>query len=243
MWCIMPRKEVSSGFFRIQNLVTLGLSVLGALSVGMFHSLEANREPIVSFESTRIYFVLLAVFSFLGTILWRLERREGATKFAGLIFVLSLLTIPFYTMTSKEFGVYPGWLHLISEISSAAILGSAMTAMLLGHWYLTAPTMSIEPLRYLNSVFGFAVGVRFLLSVMGILNGVEKIDSTTQWMWLSLRWFSGIIGPAIVVVMVLQILKLKNTQSATGVLFVGVILTLLGELSATLLFRELNLAM
>jgi hypothetical protein len=63
----------------------------------------------------------------------------------------------------------------------------------------------------------------------------------THWLWLSLRWGAGIIGPLIVAAMTWRILKYRNTQSATGVLFVGVILTFLGEMTALLLYRELGL--
>ena len=41
--------------------------------------------------------------------------------------------------------------------------------------------------------------------------------------------------------MVLRILRYRNTQSATGVLFVGVILTFIGEATAALLYRELSI--
>jgi len=40
--------------------------------------------------------------------------------------------------------------------------------------------------------------------------------------------------------MVWRILRYRNTQAATGVLFVGVIVTFIGELSATLVSRELH---
>ena len=40
--------------------------------------------------------------------------------------------------------------------------------------------------------------------------------------------------------MVHRILKYRNTQSATGVLYVGVVMTLTGELTATLLAYELS---
>jgi hypothetical protein len=44
----------------------------------------------------------------------------------------------------------------------------------------------------------------------------------------------------VVCVMVQRILRYRNTQAATGVLFVGVILTFIGELTADLLQRVLS---
>jgi hypothetical protein len=55
--------------------------------------------------------------------------------------------------------------------------------------------------------------------------------------WLALRWLAGIVGPFVVWHMVRRILAFRNTQSATGVLFVGVVLTFIGELMGDVLFR------
>ena len=55
------------------------------------------------------------------------------------------------------------------------------------------------------------------------------------------RWDRAVVGILAVAVMVWRILKYRNTQSATGVLFVGVILTFIGEMTGTLLFRSLSL--
>jgi hypothetical protein len=40
-----------------------------------------------------------------------------------------------------------GGLDAASRLASSFLLGSTLTAMLLGHYYLTAPAMSIEPLK------------------------------------------------------------------------------------------------
>jgi hypothetical protein len=50
-----------------------------------------------------------------------------------------------------------------------------------------------------------------------------------------LRWLAGLVGVAIVIWMTWQTLKIHNTQSETGLLYVAVILTFLGELVSQLL--------
>jgi hypothetical protein len=59
-------------------------------------------------------------------------------------------------------------------------------------------------------------------------------------MWLALRWAAGVAAPAVLFVMVRRILRYRNTQAATGVLFVAVILTFIGEMTALLLEHELR---
>ena len=55
-----------------------------------------------------------------------------------------------------------------------------------------------------------------------------------------LRWLAGILGPLVISIMAVRILRYRNTQAATGVLFAGVILTFIGEMSAALLYSELH---
>jgi hypothetical protein len=46
---------------------------------------------------------------------------------------------------------------------------------------------------------------------------------------ISLRWAAGIAGPLILVILTRRVLRYRNTQSATGVLFAAVILVFIGE--------------
>jgi hypothetical protein len=101
--------------------------------------------------------------------------------------------------------------------------------------------MSIKPLSTLTLWFGASVGIRLLVSASTWVWFAPDLSSTTQMVWLVLRWVAGILGPLAVFLMTWRILKYRNTQSATGVLFTGVILTFLGELSALLLYRSVGI--
>lgn len=254
MWCIMPRSRVTSGFFRIQMLVALGLCVLAAMAATGVPMSTSLGKPILAPDNLRLVCGGLAVCAFIGSVCWALERRRAGACFGFVIAagataalwlampansaaVLSLLG----TGSPESAHLCPGILavRLLSEVSSASMLGGATTAMLLGHWYLTAPTMSIAPLSRLNLFFGTAAVVRLILSCIGLWVGWQLASESSLWLWLVLRWAAGIAGPLVMSVMVWRILKYKNTQSATGVLFVGVILTFIGESTALLIDREL----
>ena len=112
--------------------------------------------------------------------------------------------------------------------------------MLLGHWYLTAPTMSIDPLKTLCWYFAAAVVLRFAVSLIGWTLAGQDLQSGVHWTWFALRWLAGILGPMAISIMALRILRYRNTQAATGVLFAGVILSFIGEMSAALLYSELR---
>ena len=55
---------------------------------------------------------------------------------------------------------------------------------------------------------------------------------------MAVRWLAGLIATALLAVMSWQTLKIPNTQSATGILYVAVITTFLGELASGLLSAE-----
>ncbi len=240
MWACMPRRDVTSGFFRIQMLVTLGLGVLAALTVGQLSGTTTVDGSTASFAAPLTGLsITIAVVSFFGSVLWMLERRLAGTAAAFLICGFAVAALLVSALKTDDMIAGQTAMILLAEFTSAAMVGGFLTAMLLGHWYLTAPTMTIRPLSRLNLLLAFFTAGRFAVSVAGLLLGVSLLTSQTQWLWLTLRWGAGIIGPAILVLMVYRILKYRNTQSATGVLFVGVILTFIGELSATLLFASL----
>ena len=58
-----------------------------------------------------------------------------------------------------------------------------------------------------------------------------------------MRWLAGLLGPLVIACMADRILRYRNTQAATGVLFAGVILTFIGEMSAALLYTELHVSL
>jgi hypothetical protein len=60
---------------------------------------------------------------------------------------------------------------------------------------------------------------------------------------LALRWLAGIAGTLLLIWMTWQTLKIPNTQAATGMLYVAVITTFLGELTAQLLSAETPFAL
>jgi hypothetical protein len=53
-----------------------------------------------------------------------------------------------------------------------------------------------------------------------------------EWAITAIRWSAGLVGVLLVGIMAWQTLRIPNTQSATGILYVGVILAFLGELTA-----------
>ncbi len=229
----MPQATVASGFFRVQMLIVMGLGVLATLAA---RTPQAPAAAVAWIGQTHfILCIALAGLGFVTSVFWTLERRRLASGLMTVITLLSLIALSLgIQLISGSWKMHWTWVFL-SDLSSALTLGGAMCGMLLGHSYLTSPTMAISPLLKLNQFLGLAGIVRGLISGSVLLAAWSDLNGESTSIWLALRWLAGIGGPILVWQMVRRILAFKNTQAATGVLFVGVILTLLGELTGTLL--------
>ena len=117
------------------------------------------------------------------------------------------------------------------------MVGLTVHAMLLGHWYLNAPGMSVAALVRMIDWALAAWGVQLVLSLAAVAvdpGAVRTADGTATAL-LSLRWLAGLIGLPILLVMSRKTLDIPNTQSATGILYVACLAAILGELTAQLL--------
>jgi hypothetical protein len=184
----------------------------------------------------RITAAMIAGAAYVGSVVWALERRHAGTLVAFMVLGLAAMAVG---RAAWDAGT-PRWLALASAFTTAVSLGGAVTGMLLGHWYLTAPTMSIAPLVRLTWCYLAAVIARLAASAVGYAFAGDAVAGSLPWTWLVLRWLAGILAPLVLCGMTLQILRYRNTQAATGVLFAAVILSFIGEMSATLLLGELH---
>ncbi len=239
MWALMPRGEVTAGFFRIQMMVALGLSVLAALTTGRLTDTET--EFAIGTGMAGILCGSVAACAYVGSVLWTLNRRTAGAVCVFAILALSAATLILSTSTAASLTTNAGIVAALGRIATSGTLGASMTGMLLGHWYLTAPTMSTAPLKQLILILGGATLCRLLISAIVLPQAWPALVSSNHTVWIVLRWVTGIAGPLVVAVMGHRILRYGNTQAATGVLFVAVILTFIGEMTATLLFQELGL--
>jgi len=233
MWCLAPRRQITSGFFRIQMLLVLGLSVLAAVTADQYP--VQNGALTDGFQT--VFFALslgLCFLAFAGSMAWTLERRRGGAWFGLLIFLLSLYSV---VSPSLDVAITPVSASTpfpaLDALTAAGILGASTGAMLLGHWYLTATGMALQPLVNYCRLFGVAVLLRMIAVLMQVFV-MEVPGAAGNWTLAVLRW-GGLIGPLVMAGLTLRILRYRNTQSATGVLYAATILVFMGEMASSLL--------
>jgi len=261
---ITSSRLVSSGFFRNHLYVTLGLTTLAALvsyavaPIALWCSITA---AVASYAGAVCWLyekpiggkVALAIVALLSltaalSILPPANHRESRQS----AFEPNSAT-PQRTLTESEIRqvdeskermtwmyVKSDVLNLLSNVSSGLLMGLTFASMLLGHWYLNSPGMQLAPLRRLLLATGTAVGLQAIVSALGLMGELEYGTAmpTYLWLFILLRWSFGLIGVAILIWMAWQTLKIPNTQSATGILYVAVIGVFIGELAAGLLSVE-----
>ena len=230
MLCVSAR-HVTSGYYRNNLYVLLGLNVLAALLAWLA---PANSD-------LSLWPVLLAgAACYLGAAAW-LYENAGLGLLALTMVGAGSLTGAFLSLTALTSSGSPArqMLWALDPVAGGAVLGVTMAAMLLGHWYLNAPGMPLEPLKRLVALMIAVLVVRGALAACGAVLEYRSATALdlSEALFAALRWLSGIVGAMVVAIMTRQTLKVPNTQSATGILYVGVILTFIGELTAMLLSR------
>ncbi|HEV3262186.1 MAG TPA: hypothetical protein VG013_35365 [Gemmataceae bacterium] len=191
--------------------------------------------------------VLLALLlALLGSLAWSLEGKSTGWVLvvlttASLTAALGLASAAGTPATEAERIPGPAWL-LADDLMSAAVLGVAATAMLTGHSYLIAPTMSLTPLLRLLAALYVVLVLRLVLAAAGLWSwtsghSLGNLEDDTV-LWLPLRWGIGFVAPLVLAWMAREAAKIRSTQSATGILYVVVIFCFLGELTSQLLLRN-----
>ena len=252
---ITSSKRVTSGYFRNHLYVTLGLAAFAAMlsfsvapeafwyavAAAVFSYLGAVYWLFEKSATGKLMLLLVALTAFQGAA-WQLENQLGlrAEKINGLVSETHASdNVELKPIQVAGFYVSVGLMSAFSVVSSSLLLGLTMAAMLLGHWYLNSPTMELVPLQRLILAMAFAVGLQTVLSALGLWGEIANTEPTLQWiLFLLLRWTFGLVGVAAMTWMAWQTLKIPNTQSATGILYVAVIGTFVGETMALLLSTE-----
>ena len=138
---------------------------------------------------------------------------------------------------------------ILSQILSAWMLGSITLAWLLGHAYLTATKMTIAPLRHFSRMLTWAIAARILFMVLSLVfawqvggdpNSPILQRAGQSWLIVVLRIGVGLLAVAVFAYMVADCVRLRSTQSATGILYFGSLLAYVGELASQQLIYELG---
>jgi protein NrfD len=239
---VFVSREAGVKFFRFNA----GLAaVLLVIAIAFQHqgSLPAGVDAMLSGAAAIALDVCeLAIILYWATVGRMLAKIRpavvGVAVGAGLTsIVLQALAI------SSSWGAPARALTVASFLSSAALLGGACTAMILGHWYLVIPSMQVSHLQSIVKVHIASMVVRVAVVVAAVFVAIVTWQpgsgpsfryyvTSVSGIFFWQRVLFGLAGPALLSYLTWETAKIRSTQSATGILYVDFFTVVVGEVLA-----------
>src|SRR5438067_2274821 len=187
--CLLPLSPavVNPRFYRVHFLTALGLAGLAAV-----FARPAGGWALWTLLVTGMAFALA------GSVSWFLEKAPGGRALIVLTALALAGALACLEAADPAAARTPAATAL-ADVTSAAVLGSALTAMLMGHSYLIAPSMSLRPLLLLIGVLAGSVAARMAVDGLWFWTAgrsLGTLDNETK-LLLLVRWavgFAGVLG-------------------------------------------------
>lgn len=240
VWFLDRRGQAPGGFLKLASVVD---AVCAAAAVGLIPTIipsdlqkvGLDPAPLGSFGQALAVFLVMAIIQTVLTFLP--ASLKDLRSIAGIItIVVGIGTLEIAAISRPSPAPYDIFALLVLPLGSLA-LGGACAAMLLGHWYLVTPKLSPGPLQTAALVVVFAVVLQSVVVALTFARG-DLVGSTTQ---IGLVVAAGIrVGVGLLMTLGVALggwwTARMNTQSSTGLLYVGLGTALAGEISARVLF-------
>jgi protein NrfD len=233
---VFVSREAGVKFFRFNaGLAVVLLAVAFALRPPEASATDAGRVAILG----------LAVFEAAMLLYWGTVGRALASVRPAIvgIAVISGLVALVAQAIAQASGASAQALIAASFLSSAALLGGACTAMILGHWYLVIPSLQVSHLQSIVKVHIASMVVRVVVVVaavyVAIVGWQPGMGPSFRHYILSVsgiffwqRVLFGLVGPGLLSYLTWETAKIRSTQSATGILYVDFFTVVVGEVLA-----------
>ena len=221
-----------AGFQKLINSVSLG-SVVLALIIHLTYGTFTDPLSICYY---------IATLSFLFIRLFHEDEKSIAMwgLFLAHNITLLYLLLNYQNGWSKEFGF---------GLSSAGMLGIIVYSMILGHYYLVVPKLSVRPLKIAIIILWTIMAIKMTWSGIITYQNWDFFKEFTSlgggyafnWLMLTMRVGWGYVVIFGMSIFTWKLVKMRSTQSATGVLYAMTIFVLVGELVSGYLFFKYGL--
>jgi protein NrfD len=183
-----------------------------------------------------------ALVVYWATVGRMLARVRPLLLWTTVVCGLLAVSLQALEISSSAPGLMPV-LTVASFLSSAALLGGACGAMILGHWYLVVPSLNVAHLQSIVRLHIASMVVRAVVVLAAVILAVvtwqpgmgpnfERYVMSTSGIFFWQRVLFGLVGPAILAYLTWETAKIQSTQSATGILYVDFFTVIVGEVLA-----------
>jgi len=232
-------RDAGVKFFRFNaGLAALLIAIAIALRPQPAHAPAAARVAFVSLACAEA--AILMYWATVGRMLASIRPALAAIALGGGLVAIVAQAV---AATVDRAGALQA-LTIASFVSSAALLGGACTAMVLGHWYLVIPSLQVSHLQSIVKLHMASMAIRVAIVAAAVWFAVESavlvqsgptfrhyitsIDGVFFWQ----RVLFGLCGPAVLSYLTWETAKIRSTQSATGILYVDFFTVVVGEVLA-----------
>ena len=228
---LVGRREAGVKFLRLNLAIAAALFLLALVAHRLAGAGEAGALDAL----------LTALVAVLAVVLRYPKRMVYRIAYGALLAACLIVPPVIWHWTIRP----PSWIWSVAGAWSAtAILGSVNAAMLLGHWYLVVRGMSIEPLLRLCRLLLGSCIVRTLVVIVAVavMGAAGWGRDTPVWelavrqgifFWMRVGW--GLVFPLALWPMIWGTARIRSTMAATGILYVGVVAVVIGEVLALIL--------
>ena len=241
---VFVSKDAGVKFFRFNaGLAVILVAIALAFRYGAFGAVAVARS-----QTEQMALLALDVSEAALVLYWATIGRVLAKIRPGIVAVAVLAGLTAVVLQAVDVSAGASSvvraLTIASFLTSAAMLGGACTAMILGHWYLVIPSLQVSHLQsivkvhiasMLARVVVVGMAVWFAIATWQADSGVPSfrhyimsVDGIFFWQ----RVLFGLAGPAILSYLTWQTAKIRSTQSATGILYVDFFTVVVGEVLA-----------
>lgn len=238
IWLLDRSGQAPVGFLRLTAAVNLAAAGVAAfiprISPDDATRAGLDRDPLAAFGTGLVAVALLTAAHFVTTLLPSRGLRTIA-GIAALVVGIGTLGAAAVARPAAPGTAYDVFALLALPVAALAV-GGSNAAMLLGHWYLVTPKLPTGPLQRAALVVAGAVTIQIGLAVVAFTRG--DLQAQLQGAFVvaaGLRLGVGLLMTLGVALAAWWTAK-TNTQSSTGLLYVGLGTVLAGEISARVIF-------
>ena len=228
---VVSTKLTGVGFYKLGTSIVLTCLVLAA-------GVDYFMQPSPSSFEWACYGILIAT-----NALTYIIHKDDKSILMWVLYVLQVLT--FSVLVFHVFAFNPLWIMFF--FVSMMLLGISNFSMILGHYYLVVPKLSVEPLIYCLYIFWAVIFLKIVSAVAIIFSTAAPfLEEGTMlgdgymynWLFISMRALWGFAAPLILSFFTFRLCKLRSTQSATGVLYIVEFFVIVGELISVYLMAK-----
>jgi hypothetical protein len=237
---VTPARDISGGFFVLHGGIGLAVAALAVYASGRNGFLLRGPSPGAS-PGVLCLAVLIGLFA--HALFARVSAPMPARLFALVAFAAGSILLASRASAAPlgGRGLGPAWMAA-GLLLGALFFGSIVWVMNLGHWYLVSKSIPFHLLVRGTEAFALlaALRVAFAVVALGAFAArspgeagqamADLLDPAKDGLFFWSRVLWGLLAPLVLAPFAVKTARMKANQAATGLLYVGLVFVMIGEL-------------